>query len=337
MPCYHPLDAWFDFDYDRTSRVFKFKLDVNTGKRMIRFGIPPDGLPDDFKLHLPCGKCVGCRLDYSRQWANRCMLELQYHDSSYFVTLTYDDAHVPVNYYPDPETGEAMPACSLCKRDFQLFMKRLRKRFGDDHIRFFAAGEYGSTTFRPHYHAIIFGLHLNDLKVYKRSPQGFTYYNSPSLQSCWCDKQGNPIGFAVAAEVSWETCAYTARYVMKKLHSDCSMYANFGLEPEFSLMSRRPGIARQYYDDHPDLYERKVINIATEKGGKQFYPPRYFDRLFDLEHPDESAALKASRRKLAEEATKLRLAQTSLSEHDMLEVMENSKVNAIKSLRRNLE
>lgn len=113
------------------------------------------------------------------------MLELQYHDSSYFVTLTYDDLHVPKSYYPDPETGEAHTSFTLCKRDFQLWMKRLRKKFSDDKIRFFACGEYGGQTKRPHYHVIVFGLHLNDLVKYKTVQEGdsyYTYYNSDSLQ-----------------------------------------------------------------------------------------------------------------------------------------------------------
>lgn len=87
--------------------------------------------PIDMLIKIPCGKCVGCRLEYSRQWANRCMLELQYHDSAYFCTFTYDDDHVPRTYYPDPETGEAFPAMTLQKRDFQLLMKRIRKHFPD--------------------------------------------------------------------------------------------------------------------------------------------------------------------------------------------------------------
>ena len=99
---------------------------------------PPIGRPGDVTefIEIPCGKCSGCRLQRSREWANRCMLELEYHMSSYFVTLTYDDAHVPIHYYSDPETGEALPSMSLVKRDFQLFMKRLRKKFGEG-IRFF--------------------------------------------------------------------------------------------------------------------------------------------------------------------------------------------------------
>lgn len=295
-------------------------------------------VPPEYLMKLPCGQCRGCRLEYSRQWANRCMLELQYHDSAYFVTLTYDDVHVPKSYYPDPETGEALTSLTLVKRDFQLFMKRLRRNFPDDHIRFFMAGEYGSETFRPHYHAIIFGLHLDDLVLYKKSPLGFSYYNSKSLQKCWSDPEtGLPIGFAVVAEVTWETCAYTARYVMKKLTGkEAEFYTNFNIQPEFTLMSRKPGIARQYFDDHPGIYEHDFINVKTEKGGLKFRPPRYFDKLYDLEHPEEMQSIKDIRKKMAIEAQKAKLSRTSLSSDELLAVEERAFESKIKSLRRDI-
>ena len=193
-------------------------VDPETHKNKLRF-LGQDVLgsvlyPGKEIVQVPCGQCIGCRIDRSRQWANRCMLELQYHDSAYFATLTYDDFHVPKAYYADPATGEAHQSLTLCKRDFQLWMKRLRKKFGDDKIRFFACGEYGGSTRRPHYHAILFGLHLDDLVKYKTVKEGdgyYTYYNSESFQSPW------PYGFAVIGQVTWESCAYVARYVTKKL------------------------------------------------------------------------------------------------------------------------
>lgn len=328
MACYHPLKAI----------VVPNQTTVN-GKKVYHFIKPLEEhkYPADQIVQLPCGQCVGCRIQYSREWANRCMMELQYHESSYFVTLTYDDAHVPCSYYADPNTGEAFTSLTLSKRDFQLFMKRLRKKFHNQKIRFFMAGEYGSNTFRPHYHAIIFGLHLDDLQLYSKSPQGFCYYNSPSLQACWSDNDGNPIGYAVVAEVTWETCAYTARYVMKKLNGkEAQFYTDFNIQPEFTLMSRKPGIARQYFDDHPDIYKKEFINVSTEKGGLKFKPPRYFDKLYDLEHPEEMQAIKDIRQKLATEAQKSKLQRTSLYPEEFLEVQERAFENKIKSLRRDL-
>lgn len=327
MACYHPLKAI----------VIPNSFTVNGKRNMRILGSLeefPKGIPEEAKLTLPCGQCVGCRMQYSREWANRCMMELRYHDSAYFVTLTYDDDHVPKVYEADESTGEAagLKALSLCKRDWQLFMKRLRKAFPDDSIRFFAAGEYGSITYRPHYHAIIYGLHLDDLKVYKQSTLGHTYYNSDKLSEVW--KQGH----VVVADVTWETCAYTARYVMKKkTGKESAFYETFGIEPEFTLMSRKPGIARQYFDDHPDMYESDFINLSTEKKGLKFRPPRYFDKLYDLEHPEEMDQIKNVRQKMAAEAQKAKLQRTTLSPDELLQVEERSFERKIKSLRRPLE
>ena len=156
MPCYHPIYA------------VRIGTKENGKAEMKMLGYTPDDRETYVEWHnhryprsalvpLPCGQCIGCRIDYSRQWANRCLLELKYHDSAWFCTFTYDDDHVPRTYYPDPETGEAIPALTLQKRDFQLLMKRIRKKFENDKIRFFMSGEYGSQTFRPHYHAILIG------------------------------------------------------------------------------------------------------------------------------------------------------------------------------------
>ena len=335
MPCYHPLKAIASGKTENGKTNYRFITETWLLNYKVKYG--HDFAPDKIQK-IPCGQCIGCRLEHSRQWANRCMLELQYHDSSYFVTLTYDDEHVPRSFYPDPATGEANISLTLSKRDFQLFMKRLRKKFSDDHIRFFMSGEYGSSTFRPHYHAIIFGLHLSDLTVYKRSTQGFTYFNSESLQSCWSDKDGRPLGFAVVAPVTWETCAYTARYVMKKLRGEeAEFYRKFNIQPEFSLMSRRPGIARQYFDEHPDIYDSDFINVSTDKGGRKFKPPRYYDRLFDLENPEKMQEIKDIRKKMAVAAQAAKLQRTELCEEDYLMVEERRKENQIKSLRRTLE
>lgn len=264
------------------------------------------------------------------------MMELQYHDSAYFVTLTYDDDHVPRSEYVDETSGEVCESLTLRKRDFQLFMKRLRRAFPNDKIRFFACGEYGSDTFRPHYHAIIFGLHLSDLTVYKRSPQGFIYYNSDSFNDCWSMARSDPadrLGFAVVADVDWNTCAYTARYVSKKLFGKMKeFYKAHGLEEPFSLMSRKPGIAYQYYFDHPNgmLNDRFVI-----KNGLEVKPPRYFSKLFEIDNPEESAIMKEQRMKIGAAYQKLELERTDLSLSDYLQVKEQAKLNQIRSLRRN--
>lgn len=308
-------------------------------------------------VEIPCGQCIGCRLDRSRQWANRCLLELEYHDSAYFVTLTYDDAHLPLRPYADPSTGEASAtAATLMKSDFQKFMKRLRKAFPDDTIRFFACGEYGPSTFRPHYHAIIFGLHLPDLVVAGQNARGDKYYSSALLQRCWsllvskkgykkgqtsitplADPNWEPLGFVTIGDVTWETCAYTARYITKKLSGpQAQFYSDFNIDPPFSLMSLKPGIGHQWYVDHPDCMDYEYISVKTPTGGRKFKPPRYYDKLYDVEYPEKLASLKATRQRMAEQAKLAKLSQTSLSYLDLLQVEENAKLESIKKLERKL-
>lgn len=304
------------------------------GKRDIRFCSGPtdwESVSPQYRLKIPCGRCIGCRLEYSRQWANRCMLELSYHDQSWFVTLTYDDDHVPVSAFAKNDDGEAAPALTLNPRDLELFWKRLRKAHPDDHIRYYACGEYGSSTYRPHYHAIVFGLSLDDLRPYKRSPQGYDYFISDSLTQCWS------LGFVVVGRVTWETCAYTARYIMKKATgSDSVVYDTFNIVPEFVRMSRKPGIGYQYYVDHPDIYKYESINIPTEKGAMQIRPPRYYDKLFDLENPDEMAKIKAKRQHAALVSAFNKAQQTNLIEVDRLQVEESALTARLKSLERKL-
>ncbi len=365
MACYHPLKAFQvgvnPLTGKKVMKITSYQVDgvyqLSPGESWYCFsGSPP--LPvfrylKDF-TEVACGQCVGCRLERSRQWANRLLMELEYHDSAYFVTLTYDDDHVPLAPYSDPDTGEAFFAMSLMKRDFQLFMKRLRFSFSDDSIRFFASGEYGPSTLRPHYHAIIFGLHLPDLVVSGASPLGDRYYTSASLQRVWSSPPrdrlnrpagqaslssreiaalSTPTGFITIAPVTWESCAYTARYIMKKLNGkEADYYTSFNIEPPFSLMSRRPGIARQWYDDHPGCMDFEYISISTPTGGKKFRPPRYFMKMFEVDYPEESEKIKAIRKRMAAAAKAAKLRDTSLDYLELLSVEEhglNDRINKL--------
>lgn len=336
MGCTNPL---------RAKRVF----DEVEGKYKIKFCMDNLG----YDLLIPCGQCLSCRIQKSREWANRLMLELKYHDSAYFLTLTYNNDHAR----PAADAnGEVCDWLTLRKSDFQLFMKRLRKAVGNEpekRLRFYACGEYGTETFRPHYHAIVFNLHLDDLQFYKKSELGFSYYTSEFLNRVWSEKveyyengekkyRYEPIGYVIVGEVNWETCAYTARYVSKKLTGDeAKYYDEFGLEHPFSLMSRKPGIAAQYFEDHKDeIYQSEFINISTPKGGLKFRPPRYFDKkIMNGDDFDAKVALendKEHRSQMADHAQKIKLQKTSLTFDEQLAVEERSFANKIKQLRRNL-
>lgn len=201
---------------------------------------------------VPCGKCPDCRADLAREWSNRCMLELEDNNGvGCFVTLTYDDFHLPID----------IDGPTLRKRDLQLFMKRLRWAFGDKRIRFFACGEYGSHTQRPHYHDILFGLGLpdfGDCVVKKYNKLGQPLWVSDRLSQLW------PFGYHMIGAVTKESCDYVARYTIKKqfdLDSD-GKYPSHVLPP-FTLCSRRPGIGMLRRDAillGSDLSERIVCD-----------------------------------------------------------------------------
>lgn len=353
MPCYHPLKA-FEVGVLPSGKA-DLKIcgyEVDHVERLPNGTLVPSLYPDRGSLavncyrkftEIPCGHCIGCRIMYSREWANRCLLESECVDSSYFLTITYNNDFVPRSHYVDQNTGEVFDSLTLKKRDLQLFFKRLRKavvvRDGLEEsstagVRYFCCGEYGSHTYRPHYHAIIFGLRLDDLKLYKRNFHGDCLYTSEFLQNCWSSKS-SPLGFIVVAPCSWETCAYTARYVCKKAFGiDKAFYEAHGLEPEFTLMSRRPGIGRPWFDLHPDVKPNDVLHISTPAGGKSFRPPKYYQKLYEVEFPDEAAELKAIRQRIAEDARELKLEKTNLSYLELLQVEEDSLIKRIKSLKR---
>ena len=167
MACYHPIDAW-------RARVGVYP----TGKVPIVFkeayGDPSTA------MKVLCGQCIGCRLERSRQWAIRCMHEASLHPINCFLTLTYNDASLHYCSLPDLATGEVIGKVpTLFPRDVVLFLKRLRKKFGEG-IRFFQCGEYGSQFSRPHHHMILFGFDFAD-KQFLQMSNGVPLYMSPIL------------------------------------------------------------------------------------------------------------------------------------------------------------
>ena len=317
MACYHPLRG-----------VVLGKTE--NGKKNIKILKESDfsfEVSDVEYINIPCGKCIGCRLDYSRQWADRCMLEAKYHSANSFITLTYNDDNLPdCNPVFDVDTGEYLRdgiIHPLVKKDFQDFMKRLRDRVGyDTPIRFYACGEYGSKNFRPHYHAILFGYDFKDDRVLlKRNYQGDDYYVSKLLESCWNK------GFSMIANVDWNCCAYVSRYVAKKMFKENDLYYKENVPSEFTLMSRKPGIGRKYYDEHKlDILENQRIYLGSDKGSKEIRPPKYYDRLFDIDYPDEMEKVREKRSQIAKNNVKIGLEHTS---KDFLGMLEDKEINML--------
>lgn len=268
MACYSPLTAYYSREIGKS------------GKRGVTFdrNASFSGVP----LKLPCGQCIGCRLDRSLQWAVRCMHEKQLHESSAFLTLTYR---------PDkmPEGG------TLSVRDHQLFMKRARKRLGKG-IRFYMCGEYGGQFGRPHYHYLWFNRDLPDRKYFGKSKSGHPLYTSKVLEELW------PDGFSQIGDVTLESCAYVARYITEKVNGDAAdmWYSSVDSDgvihsrvPEFTCGSRRPGIASAWYEKF-GRHSHLSGDFAV-MDGKRVRMPRFYDDRFELTDPDQLAIIKKRR------------------------------------------
>jgi len=256
MPCYKPLMALVRNSPSGGKKSISFLKSMPSADTA-RHGTPTP---------LPCGQCIGCRLERSRQWAIRITKELKLHDRSSFLTLTYNDTHLP-------RLPNGKP--TLVLEDIQKFLKRLRKQNSPNSLRFFQCGEYGEETKRPHHHMILFGHAFDkDRKKIRDSRSGFPQWESESLTKLW--GKGN----CTISEVSFETAAYCARYILKKITGKGSRFSYQGRKPEFVTMSRRPGIGSGYFDEYKnEIYPNDFI--IPDIGRPESLPPKYFDKLLE--------------------------------------------------------
>lgn len=266
MPCYKPLMA-----------VIRPRLGRKASVQFLSRSLPPPGV---VPTPIPCGQCIGCRLERSRQWAVRLMKELKLHDRSSFLTLTYDDDHI--HRLPSGKP-------TLVLEDIQLFMKRLRKHFEPHPLRFFQCGEYGERTGRPHHHMILFGEDFcKDRVAVEDSRSGFSQYESETLSRLW------PFGRCVISEVTFESAAYVARYCVKKVTGKGSRFHYSGAKPEFITMSRNPGIAARFFDEYKaDIYPADIV--VPDVGRPASLPPKFFDVLLERVDPSLFELVKKKR------------------------------------------
>lgn len=303
MPCFTPLEGW-------KSRV----LNDNCKRQIVfnrKYALDPSAV-----IKLPCGQCVGCRLERSRQWAIRCVHEASLYENNSFITLTYADEFLPEDR-------------SLKLRHFQLFMKRLRKKYGAD-IRFYHCGEYGEKYGRPHYHAIIFNHDFVDKSLWKVI-NGQRLYVSDDLARLW------PFGHSSIGSVTFESAAYVARYIMKKINGDAAdahykwidpeTGEVFQRAPEYTTMSRRPGIGSGWYSKfNSDVYPADFVVM----NGKKMKPPKYYDGLYERDDRFAFDELKDARAINA--ATHL-----DNNTPDRLKVRHEVQLSRLKRLPRNLD
>ena len=275
-------------------------------------------------LDVPCGQCFPCRLNKSREWAVRMIHELRYHSTASFITLTYRDKDLP-------ENG------TLVKKHFVDFMKRLRARNPDIRISYYMCGEYGQVCEncgksypihkkshknyngctewsaglgRPHYHAILYGVDFKDKEVFKTSKAGSLIYKSETLDNIWQK------GFTSIGDVTFESCAYVARYVTKKINGEKAKFhyskileydeqtgeatETVMLEPEYATMSRNPAIGLQWIEDYmKDVYPHdRVVQLRGNKSHIS-KPPRYYDKQYEKYDKENYDKLKRKRKRVA--------------------------------------
>lgn len=279
----------------------------------------------DKPITIPCGQCQGCRMDYARKWADRLMMEKETSKSCYFITLTYDDKNLEFGQGIDEETGEVFEKATLRKKDLQDYIKRQRKH---GKFRYYASGEYGDKTARPHYHMIAFNLYIPETqkKYIKRSELGFEYFTSPYIEKTWGKGQ------ILLTEVNWQTCSYVARYVMKKQTGEkaTEAYEKFNIEPPFVIMSTKPAIGSEYMEQHKEkLIEQKHVIMAD---GQIVGLPRYFERAYEEEYQEEIELIKEEKRRLMDEIKKAKEAETGRSLYDLNKALgerEKTKFNRL--------
>lgn len=266
MSCFHPNHAYrSSLVNPKTGNNRIVVLSQNEALEKISEGVEV--------FPIPCHQCIGCRLDNAREWATKMMCEKTLHDDSIFLTLTYDDEHLP-------DDG------SLHPDHLSKFIKNLRRQieyhYGDKKIRFYGCGEYGDNYNRPHYHVVIFGW---------KPPDGQRFndklYTSKFIEKIWKN------GWCPYGNVTFESCAYVARYVTKKITGKLSEFYYDGIEPEFARMSRRPGIGRDFWEKYQSQMIRDDYLVIRD--GVKVPLPRYFNKIFEEYYPEKYEEVKQQR------------------------------------------
>lgn len=311
MVCFQPIKCYLPFDLDAQGKkrlifseqkVNEIIINSNLAKKYVNNSFSLDvpklivssdygqtGFINGIISSVPCGKCIGCRNDNARRWSARCYNEAQSVgvNNCCFVTLTFNNKMLFNRVNP----------WSLDKSAFSGFLKRLRKRikytYNIDNVRFFCVGEYGSKKSRPHYHLLLFGFNFPDKKVLqgvgvpqKLQPHIINgrlirNYYSDFLNSCWSPAYSDEsFGFSVISDLTYEDCAYTARYCLKKLGN---FNKSINRESEFINSSRNPGIGYDFFKKYyKNILSLGYIDLGNNR--RSDIPRYYIDKLKDIDY-----------------------------------------------------
>lgn len=256
MSCLGPITAYYS------------KVVNPSGKRSLVFDkrLSYSGVP----VMVACQQCINCRIQRASAGAIRCVHEAKSHEVNSFVTLTYSDKNLP-------EDG------GLHHRDFQLFMKRLRDR-SEFKIKMVMCGEYGETTSRPHYHALLFGCDFSDRRFFKRTPTGDRLDTSELLDGLW------RLGHTTVGDVSYESARYVCGYILKKVTGRMAADHYMGRTPDYIKWGN--GIGAEYFAQFGAAnYSQDCVII----NGTRMKIPRYYDTKFEIVDSKRFAVVKSNR------------------------------------------
>lgn len=345
MTCYSPLiraentTIWETAQDGHKYHPAKiFKADDKTGEYIEKL---TDGQKYKYTI-IPCRNCIGCKLDYSREWANRGYLHSKTTHNNYFITLTYNDENIKIKDYIVDKDGmtwenENLKIGCLIPKDIEIFIHNLRqhqeRKYGINGLQYMLCGEYGEKNGRPHYHAILFNCYLPTDTFYKpKIINNEIYYQNTIIEKYWKH------GISNISTASWHTIAYTARYITKKINGKQSeeLYSRNGLIKEFFRTSK--GIGRKYYEQNKlEIYKHDKITIKTKQGTINCQPPKYFDKLFEKEYPKEFKQIKKRRKENTKQLNNVNDLKDELSRLERLKIKQSYKMDSLKALTRRIE
>ena len=291
---------------------------------------------------VPCNNCDECLLERAKRKAAQLMIEnydRKDPEGSWFITLTYDENHIPYNeVWKDGKlvsVEESLPPKNPYLYEFKADREKCIKpfidnlsyhamtKYGDERPMWFYCGEYGGLTKRPHFHMIMFGLHIppEELKFYEQR-DGYILYEWTKGAEIWKN------GFVTVGNFTAETAAYVAGYVLKKQSTKVKnwYYTQQGKIPEYTGQSRYPAIGANYYEKHKDqIYETDEIYIPGAMGVMKLRPTSYYDNKFEIENPEKMEAIKKRREEIAIQSEIHKMKKTSLTTSEQRKVTANNK------------
>ena len=327
--CFHPKPALIQTEWVPANKTIN-KAHWQQTLKFLDYSIYDKYKNKSNFIYIPCGKCLACRINKANDWATRCYIEAKQWKNNCFVTLSYNDKHLP--YFK-----------SLNRRDLQLFFKKLRKHHKgieprmyqgkiEYPIRYFACGEYGDKTLRPHYHIGIFNWIPDDLKLFKFNKIKQPLYRSNTVEKLWGK------GFIIIGALTLESSAYIARYTQKKIYNKhTEIIRSLGRDQEYVVTSRRGGIGLNIlYDEDEFKKMRNNFGILIKQNGElkiKNIPETIRRKWREIDQLDYIEQANARRESLKIETDRIN-AKTTQHDFERIDTLSKMKKETFRKLQR---